>query len=171
MDTVVALTKSPEDDGSISMEFKKARLRTPENREQFEPRSIRLEADGWASEGIKNASSGKRGPEVEQIAKAILAAYDRLADAVEASAGLDGKSVRKVKSEAVRDGSQNRGFLDKTKAAASRRHRDRTIAGPNGLLARPTLVGEGRSHVEAVTIQASLRVAAGFWRLPLKQEK
>jgi RecA-family ATPase len=45
MDTVVALTKALEDDGTIAMEFKKARLRTSENREQFDPRSIRLEAD------------------------------------------------------------------------------------------------------------------------------
>jgi hypothetical protein len=151
MDTVVALTKPAEDDGSISMEFKKARLRTPENRQQFEPRSIRLEPDGWTSEGMAKASSGKRSSEVEQIAKAILAAYDRLADAVEASTGFDGKPVRKVKSEAVRDEVKSRGFLDKTEGggvtATSRKYyhraktdlvsRTTTLVEKNDLMWRP----------------------------------
>jgi AAA domain len=141
MDTVVALTKQAEDDGSIAMEFKKARLRTPENREQFDPRSIRLEPDGWTSEGMAKASSGKRGSEVEQIAHAILAAYDRLADAVEASPGFDGKPVRKVKSEAIRAEVQNRGFLDTDEKGnvtpTSRSHYSRA---KTNLLAKPVLV-------------------------------
>jgi hypothetical protein len=140
MDTVVALTKALEDDGTIAMEFKKARLRTPENREQFDPRSIRLEADGWASEGMAKASSGKRSSEVEQIARAILAAYDRLADAVEASSGFDGKLVRKVQSDAVREEVKSRGFLDKTEGggvtSTSRSHYNRA---KTNLLARGTL--------------------------------
>ena len=50
MDTVVKLTA---DDQAIHMEFKKARLRTPENRDQFEPRSIVRDETGWRTIGGK----------------------------------------------------------------------------------------------------------------------
>ena len=87
------------------------------------------------------ASAGKRSSEVEQIARAILAAYGRLADAVEASAGFDGKPVRKVKVDAVRDEVKSRGFLDKNETGGitetSRKHYHRA---KTDLVARPTLV-------------------------------
>jgi hypothetical protein len=40
-----------------------------------------------------------------------LNAYDRLADGIVASPGFDGKPVRKVKSDVVRDELKSRGFL------------------------------------------------------------
>jgi hypothetical protein len=89
---------------------------------------------------MAKASSGKRSSEVEQIARAILAAYDRLADAVEASSGFDGKLVRKVQSDAVREEVKSRGFLDKTEGggvtSTSRSHYNRA---KTNLLARGTL--------------------------------
>ena len=75
---------------------------------------------------MKAASPGRRSSEVEQISRAILAAYDRLADGADASSGFDGKRVRKVKSEAVRAEVQRRGFLDTKETGgitdASRKH-------------------------------------------------
>jgi hypothetical protein len=77
MDTVVSLT---DDDGSILMEFKKARLRKPETREQFEPKKIACNADGWAIVGGAAKRRGPRSDNGDILRNAIMDAYRRLAD-------------------------------------------------------------------------------------------
>ena len=112
MDTVVSLTKPPDGGDAIALEFKKARLRVPATKDEFQSRLIRREAAGWTEEGNLVTVKGKRSMDVENIKRAILAAYDRLADAAEASPGLDGYPVRKVREEAVREEVKNKGFLE-----------------------------------------------------------
>lgn len=111
MDTVVSLTRA-EDDKSLSMEFRKARLRTPENREQFAPRLVRCDKDGWTEIGQLTVSKGRQISEGASIKHAVLSAYDRLADNVPASTGLNGAPVRKVSVETLRNEVRSRGFLD-----------------------------------------------------------
>ena len=47
MDTVVRLAFDGDDRDAVTMEFRKARLRTPENLEEFKPRMIYRGEDGW----------------------------------------------------------------------------------------------------------------------------
>ena len=108
MDTVVSLT---DDDGSILMEFKKARLRKPETREQFEPKKIVCNADGWAIVGDATKRRGPKSDESASLKRQILAAYERLADGADTMPGLNGKPVKKVPVERLRDEVRNRGFL------------------------------------------------------------
>jgi hypothetical protein len=54
MDTVISAKKAGEAGTEIFLEFNKARLRTPCNREQFEKKTIRRDPDGWTI-----VSSGK----------------------------------------------------------------------------------------------------------------
>jgi hypothetical protein len=54
MDTVVKLTT---DDQAVQMEFKKARLRTPQNGEQFEQQTIVKDENGWRAIGGKDAEA------------------------------------------------------------------------------------------------------------------
>jgi hypothetical protein len=77
IDTVVSLT---DDNGSILMEFKKARLRKPETREQFEPKKIVCNADGWKIVGGLDKRRGPKGDRGDARARAFLEASDRLAD-------------------------------------------------------------------------------------------
>jgi hypothetical protein len=112
MDTVVSLTKGDETGETVALEFKKARLRTPENHHQFESRLIRCDQGGWASVGPLRSGKSNRSSEGAHVKRAILEAYDRLADGMAHQSGFDGKLVRKVSVEAIRDEVKSRGFLD-----------------------------------------------------------
>jgi AAA domain len=109
MDTVVSLTKAI-DGNQIALEFKKARLRKPENRDQFESQIIQCGPDGWS--GQTETTKGGRVSEGTAIERGILNAYDRLAEGVEATSGFDGKPVRKVAADAIRNEVKSRGLLD-----------------------------------------------------------
>ena len=117
MDTVVSLTKADDCGERIALEFKKARLRTPETREQFTGQSIRRDAHDWASEGLR-ATSGKGRSELDLLKTEILAAYDRLADGVEPTSGPNGAAVRMVRVDALRTEMKDRGFLEAEERAA-----------------------------------------------------
>jgi AAA domain len=110
MDTVVSLTKV-DDQGAISLVFKKARLRTPDTCAEFEPCVTRLGPDGWTIEEAAPTISVMSDGEI--VRRAIMDAYDRLADGVGKTPGFDGAPVLKVKSDAIRDEVKSRGFLDK----------------------------------------------------------
>jgi AAA domain len=117
MDTIVFLSRmigedGQKDDTAIKLEFRKSRLRTPANADQFEPLIIRpgevWECETAPKEGIGKAK-GTAG--VELVRSEFLKAYDRLADGITKSVGLDGKHVLKVAVDAVRDELKSRGFL------------------------------------------------------------
>jgi hypothetical protein len=112
MDTVVALTKALEDDGEIAMEFKKARLRTPEMREQFEARKITCGPAGWIiiGSGVSKPRAG-RSQELVTVRHALVDAYNRLSNGISPSPGFDGQPVRKVTVEAIREELKSRGLL------------------------------------------------------------
>jgi hypothetical protein len=62
---------------------------------------------------IPKPSTARGGDDHEQIKQWLLEAYDRLADGVKPSRGLDGSStVKKVKKDDIRDAMNERGFLE-----------------------------------------------------------
>jgi hypothetical protein len=110
MDTVIALGEAVDD--AVSMEFKKARLRNPETREQFKRLTIECTEAGWSVSGAGAAKPAARQGELGMMRDAVLHAYDRLADAVETTSGLGGERVRKVSVEKLRDELKSRGFFE-----------------------------------------------------------
>jgi hypothetical protein len=112
MDTVVSLTKGDETGETVALEFKKARLRTPENHLQFESRLVRCDQDGWACVGPLRGGKSNSSSETDNLKRALLEAYDRLADGAAQQSGFDGKPVRKVSAKALRVEVKSRGFLD-----------------------------------------------------------
>jgi len=123
MDTVASLTAIEDDDAAFGLNFDaKARLRTPANREQFNPKII-FPSDGWRYEIAKRISSqGRDGNDAEIVAAEFMKAYDRLADGVPKTTGLDGNStVLKVSVAAIREDLKDSGFLDATETGAIER--------------------------------------------------
>jgi hypothetical protein len=105
---------------SVSIDAK-ARLRTPANREQFNPKII-FPSDDWRYETAKRTSQGRDGNDAEIVATEFVKAYDRLADDVTKTIGLDGNStVRRVSVAAIRDDLKDSGFLDASETGAIER--------------------------------------------------
>ena len=92
MDTVVRLSFTDEARTEVMMDFRKARLRTPANAREFEPKMITLDEDGWMSSPASAAPSpgSKRSEESQRVRKALLETYDRLALGVTDTPGPDG---------------------------------------------------------------------------------
>jgi hypothetical protein len=116
MDTVLSLTATPDEQGVLA-EFKKARLRTPQTADQFKSRVIVRNQDGWTSTGEAPKAARTRNAKAV-LSAAILAAYDRLADGAPTTSGFDGKPVRKVPIDRLRDELKGRGFLETNEAGA-----------------------------------------------------
>ena len=143
MDTVVRLSKASDDpdDDSVVIDFPKARLRTPKNYKQFAARVIRMTEDGWVSEGAASlVRKGGKAEDVEILKREFLNSYERLAEHVEPSRGLNGKgTVRKVEVIAIRDDLKSRGFLDYvngrlTPTTRTHLHRAKTLLLKSGTL-------------------------------------
>ena len=86
MDTVISLTKVAQSDDHILMEFKKARLRKPETKEQFEPLTITCTEGGWetvdGAPGVKGAKGAtKEESDAARMRGAFMAAYVHLSEA------------------------------------------------------------------------------------------
>ncbi len=130
LDIVIMLSKlesegdEPDPSAAFQLEFTKSRAKTPRNYLQFSPRTVRATEAGFVAEDGGPAKPKAKG-EIATLMKAFAAAYDRLADGVEKSAGFDGAQVIKVKVDAVRDEMKSRGYLDKDEkgrvTAASRK--------------------------------------------------
>jgi hypothetical protein len=65
-----------------------------------------------AKVAAKKPGKGRRSDDVEKVKRALMDAYERLADAVEKTPGFDGQPVLKVKIRAIRDEVRSRGFLE-----------------------------------------------------------
>jgi hypothetical protein len=115
MDTVAGLFKV--EDASpletvMRFEFQKARLRTPANAAEFKPGILRLEEGQWTRSDTSAAQNGKEPSDLEILRRAILNAYDRLADDYgDHAIGFDAKPVRKVDVNALRNEVKQRGML------------------------------------------------------------
>jgi hypothetical protein len=92
------------------MRFKKARLRTPHNRDQFLDLKIAFGPNGWRV--VEQLASGRPTTKKFSLMNAIRDAYDRLADDVEPSGDLNGYKVLKVKVAKLRDELKATGALD-----------------------------------------------------------
>jgi AAA domain len=112
MDTTGKLSKVEGDETAIRLEFIKARHRTPANAGQFAPLIFRPN-DDWRFEIAKSASGAKSGGDVDMVRDEFIKAYDRLADGVTKSLGLDDRSsVRKVPVASIREELKDHGLLD-----------------------------------------------------------
>jgi hypothetical protein len=145
LDTVGRLTASGEGDNEpITLDFTKARLRTPATRHLYAPKLIACGPDGWAVQGPGAASMGRNRPAADPVRRATLDAYDRLADGVTPTAGFDGEPVRKVSVEWVRNAVRDRGFLDtKETGGLTAPARNIFMRAKNELLARNVLTEAG----------------------------
>jgi AAA domain-containing protein len=142
MDTVVSLTKADEDGTVLAMEFKKARLRRPETRGQFEARQITRGPNGWEIVEGQVVKSG-RTSDLLIVRRGIVDAYNRLADKTKPSHGFDGNPVRKVSVDSIRDEVKSRGLLE-TKESGGLTDRARTTFAR----AKADLIAS-KSHVES----------------------
>lgn len=107
------LTKqqSETDSGDLTLEFRKARLRTPKNAALFKPQVIRRDEDGWISGGA--AKTGKPKNAAARKQASFRQIYFELAITVPATPGHTNAPVRKVALDAIRRGMVARGFLAK----------------------------------------------------------
>jgi hypothetical protein len=117
MDTVIMLSKfesegnEPQASAAFHLEFTKARLKTPANYHQFSRRIVRWDENEGrfvSEEGGPRSSTSQ----AEIIRRAIIDAYEFLADGVRPSPGFDRVPVKKVKADAMRDNVKDRGYLD-----------------------------------------------------------
>jgi hypothetical protein len=113
MDTVVRLAFADDNREAVAMEFRKARLRTPQNHEQFKARTLSRGPDGWSFDAMSGKPmDGRKSAEVIKLKHALVDAYSRLSDGVEPTTGFAGQQVRKVAVETLRNEVKRRGFLD-----------------------------------------------------------
>ena len=113
MDTVVRLAFADDNHDAVAMEFRKARLRTPQNHEQFKARTLSRGPDGWSFDAMSGKPmDGRKSAEVIKLKHAIVDAFSRLSDGAPLTAGFAGQQVRKVATDALRDEVKRRGFLD-----------------------------------------------------------
>jgi hypothetical protein len=118
MDTIIMLSKleggGDDPSAAFQLEFRKSRMKTPDNYKQFAARIVRSTAEGFTSEDALAAAKGGANSEQETIRRKFVAAYDELANGVAPSTGFNGAPVRKVKTDALREWLKRRGFLDTT---------------------------------------------------------
>ena len=110
---MVRLAFADDNREAIALEFQKARLRTPQNHEQFKAVTLSRGLDGWSFDAMGGKPmDGRRSAEVIKIKRAIVDAYARLTDGVAPTTGFAGQQVRKVAIEALRNEVKKRGWLD-----------------------------------------------------------
>lgn len=115
MEAVASLIEELDKSG-IRLTFQKHRLMTPKTARQFRQRVIVRGDGGWTDSGAETVVDKPKGKTVvAMLATAILRAYDRMADEPSAlvSTGQDGKTVRKVSVETLREQLKSGGLLEK----------------------------------------------------------
>ena len=136
---------------------RKARLRTPKNWEQFKSATIRCGDDRWADEGPLTKPS-KTSDHVALVMRAFADAYERLADAVDKTPGFDGKPVKKIGVDKLRDELKSRGFLETTETGGlnelGRKHFQRVktrLLDSNRWIEKDDLIWRAQTPVQPVT--------------------
>jgi hypothetical protein len=108
MDTVAMLSKQGDGDGPLTLDFSKARLRTPKTAHLFKPQSIQRGEDGWTSRpgrALKERMVSDHRRKKEWLVKS----YSELAASVMPEAGT---GIRVVRLDDIREHMKNHGFLD-----------------------------------------------------------
>ena len=114
MDAVVGLTRAIDGGDRVGLQFTKARLRTPETLEEFQPRVLVCGPNGWvatAGEMPVRKRGRPRGEDNYQV-QFFLKVFDELALAAGEQLVLGGEFVRKVKVDVLRNEMKRRGMLD-----------------------------------------------------------
>ena len=118
MDTTVMLSRITDEESggesgaAFQLEFHKKRLCTPHNFEQFKPKTIRRDEEGFTFQEGVAAKAAQKGGRTTILVKAFLDAFGRLIDGAPQSIGFDGKPVRKVKVDGIREDMKRRGHLE-----------------------------------------------------------
>jgi len=104
------LSRKEGDDEAILLEFKKARLRTPQTAGVFKPQLIRRDEHGWISEPA-NVTPKERISDRKRIW--FIDVYNTMAEDVPLTPGYNGAPARKVLITAIRETMVKRGHLAK----------------------------------------------------------
>ena len=109
MDTVAMMTKKENpDDGSLLLDFRKARLRTPQTAGLFKTQLIRRDVDGWITEPGTVKAKESAG---DRKRAWLMDVYADLAGDVVPTKGHTAALVRKVPIKDIRATMIERGFL------------------------------------------------------------
>jgi len=111
---------------------------------------IREVKDAAAKIAAKKPGKSQRSDDVAKVKRALVEAYERLADGVEKTPGFDGKPVKKVDRNKLRDEVKSRGFLETDDAGkltpAARKHFQ-------------------RAKVDLITSKRFIEADGKFWKL------
>jgi hypothetical protein len=118
LDTVVLLTEanneglSAEEGAPVEMRFKKARLRTPQNSNEFQELKIACGPQGWRAIGELSDKPERGKSEAAILTKAFCDAYDQLSDGAEEGGYVGSYKILKVSVARLRDALKSAGWLD-----------------------------------------------------------
>jgi hypothetical protein len=120
LDTVIVLIKASDDelgaeDGApVEMRFKKARLRTPKNRDQFQDWKIAFGPQGWHTvKPLTDKSPARAKTDKSILTRVFCNTYGRLAEDVEQSGETSkGYKIFKVSVDKIRNELKSAGFLE-----------------------------------------------------------
>jgi hypothetical protein len=119
LDTVVLLTEAnkdgltAEEGAPVEMRFKKARLRRPQDSNEFEELKIACGPEGWRTiERLSDKQEERPLSDRAILTRAFCNAYDELANGVEASGYVGDYKILKVNVDKLRDHLKSTGWLD-----------------------------------------------------------
>jgi hypothetical protein len=167
LDTVVLLTEadneglSAEEGAPVEMRFKKARLRTPQNSDEFQELKIAHGPEGWrVVERLSDKQEERPLSDRAILTRAFCNAYDELAGGVEGSGYVGDYRILKVNVDKLRDRLKSTGWLDAdekgriTDASRTALRRIKSkLLGEGGFKEQDGLIWRTRSYA------ASLRLA------------
>lgn len=144
--TTLTVQKLKDEEDGICFEARLSRVVVGCGKNGKEATTLIVDDVAETTQAAAQPETGKRPNEAVILRHEFLAAYDRLADAAPASHGFNGKSVRKVLVNAIRDELRDRGFLDMNDATQeiTSTARSRLSRAKNELLSKKTLVESKR---------------------------
>jgi len=153
----LTVQKLKDDDDDICFEGRLSRVVVGHNKNGREVSTLIVDdvvetQPETAGDGVDDGSPrGRRSDDVAKVKRALVDAYERLADSADKTTGFDGAPVKKVEVDKLRDEVRSRGFLE-TKEENN------------------TLTSTGRSHfrrakTELIVSKRFIEADGKFWRL------